>query len=157
MNKAKRNFWLDIFLLALFILTIVSLAGHHSTAGIMVHALAGALLSLGSLVHIFWHWGWIKTFILRYPRNIGKAHHANRRIDLPLFILFALCGGSGLAAGLMELTSVTHLILFREGWSHLHGLSGLLMFVLVLLHLGHHVKWLVRMTRKCFAPGKPLF
>jgi hypothetical protein len=156
MNKAKRNFWFDILLLGLFALTIVSLAGHHTAVGIMVHAVVGALLILGLLVHVAWHWDWIKANILRYPSDIGKACRANLRIDLPLLVLFALCGVSGLAIGLMDLTSVAHLILLREGWSHLHHLTGILMFLLMLPHLGHHVKWLVCMARKCFAPDESM-
>jgi len=156
MNKAKRYFWLDILLLGLFALTIVSLAGHHSAVGLMIHSVAGALVILGSLVHVIWHWDWIKANILRYPSDIGKACRANRRIDLPLLGLFALCGVSGLAIGLMDLTWMAHILLLREGWSHLHHLSGSLMLLLLLLHLGHHVKWLACMARKCFAPGNPM-
>jgi hypothetical protein len=156
MNKAKRNFWFDILLLGVFALTIVSLGGHHSAVGIMIHSVAGALLILGSLTHVIWHWDWIKANILHYPRDSGQAIRANRRIDLPLLVLFAVCGVSGLLVGLMDMTSVTHLILSREGWSHLHHLTGSLMFLLMLLHLGYHVKWLVCMARKCFAPGKTI-
>ena len=156
MNKTKRNFWLDIILLVLFVLTIVSLLGHHTAGGIMVHSITGALMILGLLVHVGWHWHWIKANILRYPRNSGRVVRANRRIDMPLLVLFILCGVSGLLVWLMDLTSATHIILLREGWSHLHHLAGLLMLVLMLLHLGHHLKWLVCMARKCFVPGKQM-
>ena len=73
MNKAKKNFWLDVILLALFMVTILSLAGHHSAIGIMVHSVAGALMILGSVMHLVWHWDWIKANILHYPKDIGKA------------------------------------------------------------------------------------
>jgi len=156
MNKTKKNFWLDVILLALFMVTILSLAGHHSAIGIMVHSVAGALMILGSVMHLVWHWDWIKANILHYPKDIGKACRAYRRADLPLLILFALCGLSGLMLCLLDLLSLPYLTLFREGWSHLHALSGLFMFVLMLLHVGQHWKWLVCMARKCFAPGKPM-
>ncbi len=156
MNKSKRNFWFNLLLLGLFALTIASLTGHHSAGGIMIHSIAGVLLILGLLVHVAWHWSWIKANILYYPRDVGQTCRANRRIDLPLLVLFALCGVSGLAMGLMDLTQATHLILLREGWSHLHHLAGILMFPLMLLHLGYHLRWLACMARKCFAPGKQI-
>jgi hypothetical protein len=165
MNKAKRNFWLDIMLLALFIVTAVSLLGHHSAGGIIVHSIAGALMILGSLVHIVWHWDWIKANILRSPRAPGRAQppsgkttRASRRIDLLLIVLFALCGVSGLLGQVMALAPVTqpHAFLLREGLSHLHSLSGALMLLLIVPHVRHHAKWLACMARKCFAPAKPM-
>ena len=165
MSKTKRNFWLATMLLTLFIVTVVSLLGHHTAGGIMVHSIAGALMILGSLVHVIWHWDWIKANILRYPRNPGRAQppfgktiRANRRIDLPLLILFVLCGVSGLLGQVMGLTSATqtHTILLREVWRHLHSLSGVLMLLLTVPHVGHHVQWLVCMARKRFAPAKQM-
>ena len=156
MNKAKRNFWLDIVLLVLFIVIVASLPGHHTAGWATVHAIAGTLMILGSLVHVAWHWPWLKANFLRYPRNPGRVVRANRRIDIPLLVLFIPCGVSGLLVWLMDLTSATYIILLREGWSHLHHLTGLLILLLMLLHSGRHLKWLVCMARKCFAPGKQM-
>jgi hypothetical protein len=152
MNKAKRNFWLDIMLLAFFIVTVVSLLGHHSVGGIIVHFIAGALMILGSLVHGVWHWDWIKANILRSSRASGQAVRANRRIDLLLLVSFTLCGVSGLLGQVMALIPITHSFLLREGLSHLHSLSGALMLLLTVPHVRHHAKWLACMARKCFAP-----
>ena len=156
MNKAKRNFWLVIILLILFAVTIVSISGHHHAGGRAVHSLAGTLMILGSLVHVIWHWDWIKANVLSSPRDPGKTVRANRRIDLPLLVLFTVCGASGLLGQAMGLISVTHGFLLREGWRCLHGLSGALMVLLLVPHVGHHVKWLVCMARKSFAPVKPM-
>jgi hypothetical protein len=158
MNKAKRNFWLDIMLLAFFIVTVASLLGHHSAGGIMVHSIAGALMTLGLLVHGVWHWDWIKTNILSTPRAPGQTVRANRRIDLLLMVLFALCAVSGLLGQVMALTPVTqpHSFLLREGLSHLHSLSGALMLLLTVPHVRHHAKWLACMARKCFAPARQM-
>ncbi len=156
MNKAKRNFWLAIILLALFIVTVMSLLGHHTAVGMAVHSFAGTLLVLGSLVHVTWHWDWIKANILSNPRDPGKTIRANRRIDQPLLVLFALCGASGLLGQAMGLMPVAHGFILRGGWRCLHGLSGALMLLLIVPHVGHHVKWLMCMARKSFAPVKPM-
>jgi len=154
MNKQKKNFWLDIILLALFVLSVVSLADEDNRAWIMAHYVTGALMILGSVVHVMWHWDWIKVHILRCPQDMGKTNRANRRIDIPLLALFALCGVSGLLVWLMELTALNHVVLLLRHWASLHRLSGTFMFVFMLPHLGYHWKWLVCMTRKCFASGK---
>ncbi|MBN1993014.1 MAG: hypothetical protein JW953_09950 [Anaerolineae bacterium] len=156
MTKQKKNFWLDIILLVLFIVTIVSPAGHHSTVGLMIHSVAGAIMILGSLVHVAWHWDWVKANILRYPRVPGRAVLANRRIDLLLLVLLVLCGGSGLLVWVMDLTSLNQVIFLQRHWAGLHRLTGMAMFLLMGPHLAHHAKWLVCMARKCFAPDKPM-
>jgi hypothetical protein len=159
MNKAKKNFWLDVILLLLFTTTVGSLLGHHTAGGIMVHSIAGALMILGSLVHVAWHWDRIKANILSTSRTPGRAQppsgktvRANRRIDLLLMALFVLCGVSGLLGQVMALIPITHSFLLREGLSHLHSLSGTLMLLLTVPHVRHHAKWLACMARKCFAP-----
>ncbi len=156
MNKAKRNFWLALILLALFIMTVMSLLGHHTAVGMAVHSFAGTLLVFGSLVHVVWHWDWIKANILSSSRDPGKTVRANLRIDRPLLMLFVVCGASGLLGQAVGPIPMTHGFLMNEGWRHLHALSGVLMLLLIVPHVGHHLKWLVCMVRKSFAPAKQM-
>ena len=110
MNKNKRNFWLDLVLLALFVLTVGSIfAGGQIWA--RIHYIAGTLMLLGSIIHLVWHWSWIKAKVLHYPQNVNKETRANRRINIALFIFFFLCGVSGLIVWFMEIADIGRLIL----------------------------------------------
>ena len=152
MNKNKKNFWLDIVLLALFVLIVVSLAGEGNPMWARVHYIAGILMILGSVIHLVWHWQWIKKNVLRFPRQINKVTRANRRIDIPLFILFLLCGVSGLAMWVMEIMDQGHFIVVLTEWADLHRMMGMLMSLIMVPHLGYHLKWLVCMARKSLSP-----
>jgi cytochrome b subunit of formate dehydrogenase len=90
--------------------------------------------------------------VLHYPQNVNKETRSNRRINIALFVFFFLCGVSGLVIWFMEIAGLGRFILSFSAWSHLHELTGLFMFLVMIPHLGHHLKWLVGMARKSLAP-----
>jgi hypothetical protein len=145
----RKNFWLDVGLMALFVLTILSLF-LDGRVWRTLHYGAGTLMIIGSMWHLRWHWSWIKTNVLRYPRNVNRPARVNRRVNIGLFALFALSGVSGLVIWLMELIDLSHLVLPFSGWYHGHTITGLLMFLLLLVHLVYHRKWLVGMVKRVF-------
>jgi hypothetical protein len=40
-------------------------------------------------------------------------------------------------------------LLSLRAWSGLHRLSGMMMFLIMLIHLAQHWKWIVSATRRC--------
>jgi hypothetical protein len=152
MNKNGKCFWLDVVLLVLFVLTVVSLFGQGQIAT-RVHYIAGTLLVIGSVVHVVWHWDWIKANVLRRrPRELGKKVRALRRIDLWLFLFYFLCSVSGLIFWPMEVAGLAGPIFPLERWGALHRWTGVMMFLVMIPHLGHHMKWLVCMARRALRP-----
>jgi hypothetical protein len=83
-NKNKFNFWFDVILFVLFLVTIISLFGTKRTDAlhqepfipqtrVVVHSVAGALMLIGSAVHIALHWEWIQAVVIRSPRKLAKS------------------------------------------------------------------------------------
>jgi hypothetical protein len=168
MNKNKFNFWFDVLLFVFFLVTMVSLFGGERAyvldqkpfilqTRVVVHSVAGALMLIGSAVHIALHWEWIKTVVIRSPRRLAKRVRAKRGIDIWLFVSSVLCGVTGLMALLMQCPEPVEgrgiipspFLLSLRAWSGLHRLSGMMMFLIILVHLAQHWKWIVSATRRC--------
>ena len=172
MNKNKFNFWFDVVLFVFFLVTMVSLFGTKRTEAldqepfvlqtrIVVHSVAGALMLIGSAVHIALHWEWIKAVVIRSPRKLAKRVRAKRGIDIWLFVSSILCGVTGLMALLMQCPEPVEgwgiipnpFVLSLRAWSGLHRLTGMMMFLIMLVHLAQHWKWIVSATRRRLETG----
>jgi hypothetical protein len=160
MNKNKFNFWFDVLLFAFFLVTMGSLFGGERAnvldqepfilpARVVVHSVAGALMLIGSAMHIALHWEWIKTVVIRSPRRLAKRVRAKRGIDIWLFVSSVLCGVTGVMALLMQGFFPNPFVLSLRAWSGLHRLSGMTMFLIIFVHLAQHWKWIVSATRRC--------
>ncbi len=161
MNKNKRNFWLDAILGVLFVLTAISLLGGQGrnadkSAGAqlldLVHYISGALLILGSLLHIIWHWDWMKIVAIKGSGTSAKGVRANRTTDLVLLVLFGVCGVTGplVCLGMMlpDLFAPT-----LRALSALHRLTGTAMLIVVMVHLALHWKWITHNVRRYLGIG----
>ncbi len=77
----------------------------------------------------------------------------NYWVDVGLAISFFICFIAGLIKwpGLIRIVGVSlYRTLYFANISKLHDLSGLIMGLLVLLHLGLHWKWIVSVTKSIF-------
>jgi hypothetical protein len=163
MNRSKLNFWLDVILFVSFLITIASLPGGGRRGAVdtttpiqqtrvMVHYVAGTLMLVGSALHIALHWEWIKVVILRSPRNLARRVAINRGIDIVLFLLFALCGFTGWAVWPVAEIIPGPSWLSLKDWSDMHRLTGMIMFLILVLHLVLHWKWILSTTRRYLKP-----
>jgi hypothetical protein len=174
-NKNKLNFWFDVVLFVFFLVTIVSLFGTERAEAfdqepfilqtrVVVHSVAGALMLIGSAVHIALHWEWIQAVVIRSPRKLAKRVRAKRGIDIWLFVFAILCGVTGVMALLMQcpepvegpVLSIVEgrgiipntFVLSLRAWNGLHRLTGTVMFLIMLIHLAQHWKWIVSAPRR---------
>jgi hypothetical protein len=167
MNKNKFNFWFDVILFVFFLVTMVSLLGRGRADAvdqeafmlqtrIVVHSVAGSLMLMGSAVHIALHWEWIKAVVMRSPKELAKRVRAKRGIDIWLFVFAILCGLTGWMALLMRCPEPVEgrgiisnpFLLSLRACSGLHRLTGTVMFLIMLIHLAQHWKWIVSAPRR---------
>jgi hypothetical protein len=141
MNKAKRNFWLDIVLFLLLLVNFFSLAGAGQSGDMSletvylwdnIHTLSGVLLLLGVALHIAWHRKWFWAVLT------GKTKGAPKFIANSLtFGLVLFSGMVGFAAG-------------RSGGSaaELHRLTGMLASLSMFVHAALHWRWMLTCARR---------
>ncbi len=138
MTKSKLNFWLDLAIGGLFLLTVVSIPGQHGQGGSArgaAHSVSGVLMLAGCALHLALHWGWIEKVVLNPAGNLPLAVCRKRRLALWQAGSFLACGLTGFAG------ASTH-------WAVLHSLAGAASIGLIGAHLLLHRRWIVSMARR---------
>lgn len=142
MNKTLRNFWLNIALylllgvnIALVNLTPQASAAAHPGIGWHIHALLGLLLTVGSLIHIIWHWPWIHAVLT------GKA---KGRIKL---------GMTTIVAVMMLLASLSgHEAMISA--SGFHSFTGSMALIGLFIHGVKHIRWMAMVAKRFITGGQ---
>lgn len=178
LNKSKTNFWLDLLIFALFILTALTglflwlvipggqgggqfivLLGLTRRTWISLHNWLGVAMLSGSLIHLILHWEWITCVAGRFFKKLARPARLNFSLDSLLFAAFALSSLSGLIMWLVLpggghrggrnlVADLALLGLTRHDWSNLHLWAGLTIIALLVVHLTLHWAWISCMTRR---------
>ena len=75
-NKTALNFWFDLVLLALFVLT-----GITAYVDKQLHEIVGIMMTVAVLVHLGLHWSWI-TAMLSRMRKVKPAMRLKVILDM---------------------------------------------------------------------------
>lgn len=89
-NKTNINFWFDLFLLILFVLT-----GITAYTDKQLHQTLGLLMSGTVVLHLWLHWQWVTAMISRF-RTVKPAMRLKVGLDTALLITYLLLFLSGL-------------------------------------------------------------
>lgn len=160
MNRYKNNVRLNLLMFLLFGLVILSCIPLHReqteyspwnlsrSFWLWLHAGAGIALITGCIVHLAWHWDWVRAVFRPSALRKAKQVRRNRFINTGLFILsiFILLSGVWLSLKFGSFVPVDS----YHRWNHLHGMSAILMFILLVCHLIMHRKWIETATRRNF-------
>ena len=161
--NSKTNFYLDAILLILLLLTIFTIIGGKKGSAVsqqalsptntsqildILHFVFGGLLFIISILHIFFHWEWIKTICFHPSRKLAKKIRANRATVNWLAIIFILCGFTGLITWLVQENVVEPFLLSAQSWSGMHRLTGTITLLMMLVRTVQHWKWIVFTTRR---------
>ena len=138
MNKALRNYWLDMALFVLLGVNAASLggAGSGGTAGQPnpawhVHVISGLLLALACVIHTGLHWGWFRAVVT------GKASGRIKLVMNSMVVVMMVAAG---ASGHMA----THSLVTRR----FHDLTGAIALLGLFIHVVKHLRWMAAMTKK---------
>lgn len=159
---AKQNFWLDVILAVTLVIAIMSglamwvidasgaigpFLGRALHTWRHIHGLTVILFIIGVIVHLLWHWKWVKAAFR--PGVRLQQVKINRLLDVLLFVTFSLVMLSGLSSH-----HESHAIAALLAWpgtvrvDPLHVLLGISMLVIVLAHQALHWKWIVTIARR---------
>ena len=139
----KRNLVMDIVLVAVY--AIVSLP---SLTGIGFHEWAGVGLFDLFLAHVAVRVDWATDAMKHTMVKRSWTWRGNLALDAAILLAFAVVAVSGLGISGAVLTAFG---LYADGyyfWGPLHAVSAKVLFVLLLVHVIVHWKWILRAFRR---------
>jgi hypothetical protein len=155
MKKNECNFWLDWIMLFAFLVTVVSgfilwlaiprsnsaaFVGIDRTVWLAVHIGSGLLGLLGVIIHIVWHWDWLKALRGRALGTLKGQVRANRLINRLTWFAFILSNIFGVLAWLLSASMSSEAIKMLDRF---HVATGMAWLVFLATHLVLHQKWIV--------------
>jgi len=163
MNKNERYFWLDWTMFISFSITIASgillwlvipragaqvFAGIERAGWLALHAGFGLLGLAGVILHVVWHWDWLKALRGRSLRTLKRPVRANRIINRMTWFSFISANVFALMAWLLSAWMSAGAI---NIFVRLHVVTGMAWLVFLATHLLLHQKWIVLASRR-FSP-----
>ncbi len=154
MSKNERNFWLDWMMLFAFSITVVSgfflwlvipksntavFAGIDRTVWLALHIGSGFLGLLGVIIHIDWHWQWLKALRGKSLGTLKRPVQANRVINRLTWFAFISSNIFGILAWLLPASLPAEII---KIFDRLHVATGIVWLIFLVTHLVLHQKWI---------------
>ena len=130
-----------------------------------LHTWIGVAMVVIALVHLIFHWKWVKSMFKRVTS--GKAAQLNPRARYNLWLnavtafSFLICALSGLyflfAGGSEGGRNPDPMFLFsRTAWDMVHTWSSVIFIISAILHFAIHWRWIRNVTKKVFQlPAAP--
>jgi hypothetical protein len=166
MKKNERNFWLDSIMLFTFVVTILSgfilwlaipksntsdFAGINKAILLAFHIGSGLFGLLEVIIHIIWHWGWLKALRGRSLGTLIGPVRANRLINRLVWFAFILSNFSGMLVWLLSASVSPEVIKMLD---RLHVTTSITWMALLVTHLVLHQKWIVSAIQRYLPSGK---
>jgi len=160
MNKNERNFWLDWMMFIVFSITVVSgfllwlvipnsntsvFAGIDRAVWLAFHVGSGFLGLLGVIIHIVWHWDWLKALRGRSLRTLKRPVRASRVVDRITWIAFIATNIFGMLAWLISAGLPGEAI---KIFDRLHVVASIVWLVFLVAHLVLHQQWVDSAARR---------
>lgn len=159
-NKTKHNFWLDVTIfVALLITTItgfilwlviphrldIAFPGFSRSVWITVHVYSGAVGLAGIVMHIVWHWDWLKALRGRPLSGMPEKLRANRVVDRIMWITYIATNVFGGMAWALHFGDDIHIVRVPD---RLHVVFGVAWTILTIAHLALHWKWIASTVKR---------
>jgi len=141
MSKNTSLFWINLVLFLALMAAILTASMDLFTHS-NIHVYLGLSLCAVALLHLGWHWKWIKNAWQKYDR-LPESTRSNAWLNVRLFIIYFLCGVVGLSARAMPIPSKHHIFL-----GVIHVCLAVLLIVLQVKHIRLHWNWITAMARK---------
>lgn len=186
-KQVRRNWWMDAALfiagLGAALTGVYFLAlpvggyqgGRNPTYGITIlfdrhtwdtlHAWTGVAMIVAVLIHLVWHWSWIKGSarrifeeVVRGSRQMSSRSRINIGIDAIIAVGFLLSAVSGiyflLGPGETASRDLPSFIFSSGAWDVIHTWSSVAMIIGIMAHLVLHWSWIKSVSARCLAPAE---
>jgi hypothetical protein len=120
--------------------------GFSRSAWVSVHISFGVAGLAGIVLHIFWHWDWLKAMRGRPFGEMPKKLRANRIVDRMMWITYIATNGFGAIGWAFHFGNDIYIVSFPD---RLHVAFGVSWTILAIAHLVLHLKWIVSIAQQC--------
>ena len=165
MSRTERNYWLDTTIFASLLITIITgfilwlviphkldivFLGFSRNVWVAVHISFGMMGLAGVILHIVWHWGWLKALRGRRLSGMPKKLRVNRVVDRIMWITYIATNVFGAMAWALHFGDDIYVVRVPD---RLHVVFGIAWTILTSAHLALHWKWITSTTQRCIVPG----
>ncbi|MFZ1745452.1 MAG: DUF4405 domain-containing protein [Nitrospirales bacterium] len=165
MSRNERNFWLDMDIFVSLLITTITgfvlwlviphnldivFLGFSRSGWIAVHIYFGVVGLAGIVLHVVWHWDWLKALRGRPLSGMPKKLRANRVVDRIMWITFIATNVFGAIAWAFHFGDDIYMVRVPD---RLHVVFGVAWTILTIVHLVLHRKWIASTSRRYIAPA----
>lgn len=135
-----------------------------------LHTWSGVLMIIIAVVHLLWHWRWIKRMGRRLwnalrsgELKLGQAARFNLALNLVVGVSFLLTAVSGIYFLLLtsggyqgghNSTWDPSFIYSRTTWDLIHTWAGVVMIAAAIVHFAIHWRWVKNVSAKVLKPAR---
>jgi Domain of unknown function (DUF4405) len=165
MSRTERNFWLDMIIFASLLITTITgfilwLVIPHKldvvflrfarSVWVAVHVYSGAVGLAGIVMHIVWHWDWLKSLRGRPLSRMPGKLRSNRVVNRVMWIIYIATNVFGATAWALHFGDDIYVVRIPD---RLHVVFGIAWTILTIAHLALHWKWITSTAQRCIVPG----
>jgi hypothetical protein len=155
MSKTEKNFWLDVTIFVTLLITTITgfilwlvlphEPGFFRNAWVAAHIFFGVAGLAGIIMHVVWHWDWLKALRGRSLSGLPEKLRTNRVIDRIIWITFITTNVFGLMAWVLHFGDGIYIVSVPD---RLHVVFGVVWVILVAVHLVLHWKWIASTAQR---------
>jgi hypothetical protein len=165
MSRTEQIFRLDVTIFGALLMTTLTglilwlviphkldivFLGFSRSVWVAAHICFGVAGLAGIVLHIVWHWGWLKALRGRPLSRMPEKVRANRVVDRIMWITYIATNVFGVMAWALHLGDDIYVVRVPD---RLHVVFGVAWTILTIVHLVLHWKWITSTSQRYIVPG----